>query len=199
MRRLVRLFRTAVLLLEAPSCVLSSTETAGAQPGDGRPSATTVLLAIRPLWMLEKAIPQQALVITALLVTVTFVQSKSKASMPCRPAGNESSGSDCRMTKLLSIRMFLEIVYSRAWRQGADLALHGVFMNAIADVKVVVDVILGDREIACREINSVVAEMINLIVGEDELAGRKRGAVRDIADMRPGERNALGIRAGRRA
>ena len=45
---------------------------------------TTVLLATRPLWMLQKAIPQQALVITTLLVTVTFVQSESKASMPIR-------------------------------------------------------------------------------------------------------------------
>jgi hypothetical protein len=74
-----------VLLLDAPSCVLSPTETLAVQPGvEKRPSSTTVLLAIRLLWMLEKSIPQQALVITTLLVTVTFVQSESNASMPCR-------------------------------------------------------------------------------------------------------------------
>ena len=34
------------------------------------PSFTTVLLAIKPPWTLENAIPQQALVMTTLLVTV---------------------------------------------------------------------------------------------------------------------------------
>ncbi len=55
------------------------------QPGVAtRPSSATVLLAIRLLWMLEKAIALQALVITTLLVTVTFVQSELKSSIPCR-------------------------------------------------------------------------------------------------------------------
>ena len=58
----------------------------------------------------------------------------------------------------------LETVYGGSRGQDADLALHGVFMIAIANVQVVVDVVLGDGEIACREINSVVAKMVDLVV-----------------------------------
>jgi hypothetical protein len=59
-------------LLEVPSCVLSPTLTVGLQPPgiEMSPSFTTVLFAIKPTWTLENAIPQQALVMTTLLVTV---------------------------------------------------------------------------------------------------------------------------------
>src|ERR1700677_3402710 len=68
---LVRLFRTTVLVLNGPSCVAPPTSMAAMHPGvENRPSSTTVLSAIRLLWILAKLIPEQALVMTTLFVTV---------------------------------------------------------------------------------------------------------------------------------
>ena len=92
--------------------------------------------------------------ITTLLVTLTFVQSASKALMPCRPVGNESFESDLPDDEVAVDQDVLETVHSGSRRQDADLALHGVRMNAIADVQVVMDVILGDGEIACAVIEA---------------------------------------------
>ena len=154
-----------MLLLDAPSCVLSPTVTAAAQPGVAtRPSSTTVLLAIRLLWMLEKAIPQQALVITTLLVTVTLVQSEFEGVDALQIGRKRKLRVGLPDDHVAVDQDVLEMVDSDAWRQDADHALHGVFMIAVADVQVVMDIVLGDGEIACRVINSVVAKMIDLVV-----------------------------------
>ena len=58
----------------------------------------------------------------------------------------------------------LEVVHSRARRQKACLALHGVFVVAVADVEVVVDRVVRDREIARGVVNSIIAKMVNLVV-----------------------------------
>ena len=86
----------------------------------------TVLLATRPLWMLsQKSMPQHALVTMTLLVTVTFVQSLSKASIPCRTSRNgiKVDVADDPVAVEQDVREGI----ADAWRLGpADDALHGV-------------------------------------------------------------------------
>ena len=65
------------------------------------------------------------------------------------------------------------MVHSDARRQDADHALHGVFMIAVADIQIVMDVVVGDREIACAIVNAVVAKMVDLVVREQELGWPK--------------------------
>ena len=63
------------------------------------------------------------------------------------------------------------MVHSRARRQKACLALHGVFVVAVADVQIVVDAVVRDREIARGIVNPIIAKMINLVVREEHLVG----------------------------
>ena len=44
------------------------------------------------------------------------------------------------------------------------LALHGVFVVAVADIQVVVDVVVGDGEIAGGVVDAVIAKMVDLVV-----------------------------------
>ena len=56
------------------------------------------------------------------------------------------------------------MVQRRARRQKACLTLHRVFVVAVADVQVVADGVVGDRDVACVVVDPVVAEMIDLVV-----------------------------------
>ena len=56
------------------------------------------------------------------------------------------------------------MVHSDAWRQEAYDALHGVLMIAVADVQVVVEVIVGDRDVARCIVNAIIAKMVDLVV-----------------------------------
>ena len=56
------------------------------------------------------------------------------------------------------------MIYSDAGRQGADHALHGVFMITVANVQIVMDVVLCDGEIAGRIVDSIITKMVNLVV-----------------------------------
>ena len=60
----------------------------------------------------------------------------------------------------------LEMVHRRAGRQKACLALHRVFVVAVADVQIVVDGVVRYREIARCIVNPIIAKMINLVVLE---------------------------------
>ena len=102
--------------------------------------------------------------ITTLLVTVTFVQSELKASMPLQIGRKRKLGIGLPDDQVAVDQDVLEMVHGDARRQDADHALHGVFMIAVADVQIVVDVVLGDGEIARRVVNSVVAKMVDLVV-----------------------------------
>jgi hypothetical protein len=74
---------------------------AATQPGDGkRPSSTTVLSAIRLLWMLSKVIRWQALVITTLFVTSHSPSPHRRRRSPAdrsetRVAGPSAERSGC--------------------------------------------------------------------------------------------------------
>ena len=59
-----------------------------------------------------------------------------------------------------------EIVHRDARRQDADHALHGVWMIAVADVQVVVNVVLRNAKVARGVIDPVVAKMIDLVARE---------------------------------
>ena len=60
--------------------------------------------------------------------------------------------------------MFLKSLTATPGAQDAYHALHGVFMIAVADVQIVVDVVLGYRDIARGIVDCVVAKMVDLVV-----------------------------------
>ena len=61
------------------------------------------------------------------------------------------------------------MIYRDAWRVRADHPLHGVLMIAVANIEIVVDVVVGDREIARSIFDAVVAEMVDLVSREGKL------------------------------
>ena len=75
------------------------------------------------------------------------------------------------------------MVHSGAGRQKACLALHRVFVVAVADVQIVVDGVVRYREIARCIVNPIIAKMINLVVREEHLVGCNRSAVPNIGDV----------------
>ena len=58
-------------------------------------------------------------------------------------------------------------------------------MIAVADVQIVVDVVVGDREIVRGIVDTVVAEMVDLVLREQRVVGRQRRAGRTFSMCDP--------------
>ena len=115
--------------------------------------------------MLEKAIPQQAPLVTkALLRYLDICPVRIEGADALQICWKRKHRVGLPDDQVAVDQDVLEMVHSGARRQDADLALHGVFMIAVANVQIVVDIVLGDGEIACREINSIIAKMVDLVV-----------------------------------
>ena len=75
------------------------------------------------------------------------------------------------------------MVQGGARREGGRSALHRVFVVAVADVEVVVDGVVRDREVVCGIVNAVIAEMIDHVVGEQRVVGGEDRAGPHVLDV----------------
>ena len=81
---------------------------------------------------------------------------------------------------LLSIRMFEKALQANALKDWPDLALHRVFVVAVARVEIVVNIVVRDQDVVCGIVDAVVAEMVEFIVREQQVVAAKTAPVRTL-------------------
>jgi hypothetical protein len=86
-----------------------------------------------------------------------------------------------------------EGVEGNAWRERAILPLHRVFVIAVADIEVVVDGVMGDREVVRGIVNGVIAEVVDDIVSEEHAVCGQERAKAHVLDVRSGHRDAARV------